>query len=109
MNVLEGNKKLIDFLQGIHEEEQLKIDELESVFHIKYALLPTRLSSGKFIWFRHYCVRYRAESVKYIEHGKHSTTVTKPYKHYIDKDYVLNYNRPIEKLSMPEYVKRFGV
>lgn len=91
-------KNLTKFLQDIQDEDDRKRSEAESVYHKRFAFLPTRLSCGKLIFLRFYRARYEARSVNYIRITDTAIEVTDVYKHYIDKDFEPNFRAPIEKV-----------
>jgi hypothetical protein len=91
-------KKASELLNNIKEEDNRKKFEVERTFHKHFAFLPTRLSSGKLIFFRFYYARYKAKHVKYIKIVHNDIIVTDIYKHYIDKDFEPDLGLPIEKI-----------
>ena len=95
------------FIRKIYESDKQKISDIESKFVCKYAYLPTKLNNGRWVWREYYLVRYRASQVKHIEYSSHGQIrVTNALKHYIDKDFYMDYTRPIEKISMDQFIER---
>ncbi len=99
--------KFNQFIRNIYESDKQKISDIENKFVCRYAYLPTKLNNGKWIWRENYLVRYRAAQIKHIEYSSHGQIrVTNVLKHYIDKDFCIDYTKPIEKISMNEFIER---
>ena len=103
---------LREFKEWNDEKDQINREakqEFESKWHKEFAILPTRTTSGKFVWFNSIWRRYQGVPKKFIKiSGKNgSLEVTDPIRHYMYHDYT--YGGVIECLNRKEYDERFGI